>query len=92
MNQSLQSTATIRQRGQLTIPDFIREITDWISPGSVVSVSRTRDDQILISPHTTVRKQTDWKKLRRDIELARSFKGKYKRNLSEFIVKDRENH
>ena len=88
----LSTTAIIRQRGQLTIPDFIREITSWVAPGSVVSISRNKADEIVIKPHTKFENKVDWDKLWRDIQIARSFKGKYKGSLSEFIVKDRQNH
>ena len=31
MNQQFQITSIIRQRGQLTIPDLIRERVDWVT-------------------------------------------------------------
>ena len=92
MLQPVQSTAIVRQRGQLTIPDSIREITDWAQPGSVVSICRNKPDEIVIKPQFKAKKQTDWDKLLRNMQLARSFKGKYKGSLSDFIFEDRKNH
>lgn len=85
-----QATAIVRQRGQLTIPDFIREAVDWIFPGSVVSVSQTKNDEIVIKPHTSYVKTIAWDKLWKNIELARSYQGKYKGSLSRFVIEDRE--
>lgn len=87
----MQTTAIVRQRGQLTIPDFIREVTSWITPGSVVSISRNRADEIVIKPQTS-QKKVDWDRLWNKIQIARSFKGEYKGSLSEFIINDRQNH
>ena len=89
----MQATAIIRQRGQLTIPDFIRQVTSWITPGSVVSVSRNKTDEIVIKPHTVSSTDVDarWRKTWEMIELARSFKGKTG-NLSKFIAEDRLRH
>jgi len=86
-----QVTAIIRQRGQLTIPDFIRETLNWISPGSVVSIVQTANNELVIKPHAE-EKKVDWDKLWRNIQLARSYKGKYKGSLSKFIAEDRYRH
>lgn len=85
-----QATAIIRKRGQLTIPDSIREILNWAMPASVVSISAEKPDEIIIRPHKT-KQQIDWDELWNKIKLSRSFKGK-RGNLSEFIPKDRGRH
>ena len=85
-----QATAIIRERGQLTIPDFIRETLTWATPTSVVTISTEKPDEIVIRPHGT-KQQTDWDELWNKIKLSRSFKGK-RGNLSEFISKDRGRH
>ncbi|OGM27888.1 hypothetical protein A2627_02025 [Candidatus Woesebacteria bacterium RIFCSPHIGHO2_01_FULL_39_28] len=88
----LQTTSIVRDRGQLTIPDLIRSRTDWVSPGSVVTVAQVKADEIVIRPRTT-QKRVDADDLWRRIRLVRSFKGKGKLiSLSEFIMMDRENH
>jgi len=89
MNYQSQIVSVIRQRGQLTIPDSIRENVDWISAGSVVTVAQMKPDTIVIHPYKQA-KVTDWDDLWKKIELARSFKGKYKGSLSKFIQQDRE--
>lgn len=93
MNQQIQATAIVRQRGQLTIPDFIREITDWIRPGSVVSISKADKGEIVIKPNSVTldEKEKSWKETWEKIQLARSFKGKGG-NLSQFIAEDRQRH
>jgi bifunctional DNA-binding transcriptional regulator/antitoxin component of YhaV-PrlF toxin-antitoxin module len=80
----------IRQRGQLTIPDSIRESLSWITPLSAVSISVNKPDEIVIRPHQ-FEQQFDWDKLWEKIKLVRSFKGKGKGSLSQFIAEDRQN-
>ncbi|MBI4066931.1 AbrB/MazE/SpoVT family DNA-binding domain-containing protein [Candidatus Gottesmanbacteria bacterium] len=90
MNNQIQSTSIIRQRGQLTIPDGIREKVSWVAPGSVVTVTQMKPDEIIVRPYSAKKNKVDWDELWRKINLARSYKGKYKGSLSKFIAKDRE--
>lgn len=83
-------TTIIRQRGQLTIPELIRAQCAWAKPDNVVSIHTINNDKIIIEPYHK-RKKIDWKKLRQQIELVRSFKGK-RGNLSKFIIEDRLKH
>lgn len=84
-------TSVIRNRGQLTIPDKIRESYDWISPDSVVTIISDNPNEIIIKPHgSDVKKEIDWDKLWRDIQRVRSYKGKGRGNLSKFIAEDRQ--
>ena len=87
----LQATAIVRDRFQLTIPDLVRVGVDWVTPGSVVTVAQVKADEIVIKPHTAVKK-TNWDKLWKSIHLARSHKGAYQGSLSDFINSDRESH
>ena len=86
----LQIIAIVRGRGQLTIPDSIRSKTDWVGPGSVVTVSRVKTDEIVIKPHLANSGKTDWNRLWKNIYLSRSYTGTYSGSLSEFIASDRE--
>ena len=88
----LQTTAIIRDRGQLTIPDLIRKQANWVWPGSVVTISQIKQGEIVIKPHTSIKNKVDWDQLWKKIELARSFRGNYSGSLSEFIVQDRQSH
>lgn len=91
MNTSYSSTATIRLRGQITIPQEVRKHMKWIDTGSVVHVD-ARPFEIKITPYQEkTKKKVDWNRLWDQIKLVRSFEGK-KGNLSGFIIKDRENH
>lgn len=84
--------ATIRERGQITIPDKIRNDFSWLNIGSVVHVIPLNNQTVVVKPYQEEAKQiADWKKIEDTIALVRSFKGK-RGNLSEFIVNDREAH
>lgn len=86
----VQGTAVIRDRGQLTIPEKIREVLNWSSPNSVVSVTATSKDELIIRPFEG-KKQVDWSMIWLNINLSRSYTGR-KGDLSSFIASDRENH
>ncbi len=84
-------TSVIRNRGQLTIPDKIRESYNWISPNSVVNIISDSNDEIIIKPHgINAKREVDWDKLWGDIQRVRSYKGKGRGNLSKFIAEDRQ--
>lgn len=90
MNGQL-TNVIIRQRGQLTLPDRIREKINWLNPGSVVSIDTTETNKVTLFPYST-RKTVDWDKLWKQMKRVRAFKGRGRGNLSEFIAKDRETH
>lgn len=85
-----QTNVIIRQRGQLTLPDAIREKINWLTPGSVITID-TEANKVVLSPYST-RKTVDWDKLWKQMKRVRAFRGKGRGNLSEFIAKDRETH
>lgn len=87
---NIHTTAVVRDRYQITIPDEIRRTLDWTKPKSVVSISITSDKELVIKPYFG-EKKVDWDKIRAGIKLARSFNGK-QGNLSEFIAEDRQQH
>ena len=87
---NVQGTAIIRERGQLTIPEKIRQVLKWSSPNSVVSLTATSRDELVIRPFEG-KKQTDWSNIWINIDLSRSYVGK-RGNLSGFTASDRENH
>jgi len=79
----------IRGRGQLTIPDKIRETLEWASPNSVVTIISNKPDEIVIKPH---QKKMDWDKIWEGIRKSRAIKGKGSGSLSKFIAEDRYRH
>ena len=85
----MKTVSIIRDRGQLTIPDSIRKIVNWITPMSAVSISVVKPDEIVIKPH---QKQVDWDKIWKGIQKARSIHGKGKISTLEFIQQDRLSH
>ena len=89
----IQSTATIRQRGQLTLPDEIREKIAWLSEGSAVIIATSYSkDEIRVTPYReSDNEKIDWGKIWDQIKLARSFKGE-RGNLAGFIAEDRYRH
>jgi len=92
MNQLIETTGFIRQRGQLTLPDVIRQGAYWVGVNSPVTLVRTKIDEIVIRPYSP-KKTLSWEEFYKKIKKTRAFKGKGKPvSLSEFIVKDRETH
>lgn len=89
----IQSTATVRQRGQLTLPDEIREKIAWLSEGSAVIIATSySQNEIRIIPYQRFnKKEINWGKIWDQIKLARSFKGE-RGNLAGFIAEDRYRH
>lgn len=85
----MKTVSIIRDRGQLTIPDSIRKVITWINPMSAVTISVTRPDEIVITPH---KQQLDWDKIWEGIRKARSIHGKGKISTLEFIQQDRMSH
>lgn len=87
---NIQEIAVIRDRGQLTIPDKIREALKWPSVGSVVSLATTPKNELLIKPFQGKQK-LNWSTIWMNIDLSRSYIGK-RGNLSSFIISDRKSH
>jgi len=85
----MKAVGIIRNRGQLTIPDSIRKVADWITPMSAVSISIIKPDEIVITPH---QKQIDWDKIWKNIRKSRAVKGKGNVNTIEFLKQDRRSH
>jgi len=86
----MKTVSIIRERGQLTIPDSIRKSVPWVNPLSVVTISLSKPDEIVIKPHQN---DLDWDSLWDGLKKARSIKGTQK-SLStvEFLEKDRNSH
>jgi len=84
---NIQGTAIIRDRGQLTIPEKVREALDWAKPFAVVSIT-TSTDEIIIKPYV---EKVDWDQIKKDIRKLRSYKG-VQGSMSEFIAEDRYRH
>lgn len=79
----------IRDRGQLTIPDSIRKIVNWVTPMSAVSISVMKPDEIIIRPHTH---KFDSNKVWENIRKSRSIKARSNLSALEILDKDRQNH
>ncbi len=83
----MKTISIIRDRGQLTIPDSIRQVVNWVTPLSAVSISVIKADEIVIRPHQVkLNKNEIWKKIKN----ARSLHGKLSISTSEFLIKDRQ--
>lgn len=83
-------TAIIRQRGQLTIPDQVRDMLAWLREDSVVGIDIDHEE-VRIKPHSKVTKNINWDGFFSKVQLARSFKGK-RGNLASIVAGDREDH
>lgn len=90
----IQTTATIRDRWQITIPDEIRKIASWAKPRSVVSFRVTANKELVIMPFDLGKeKKVNWDDVWRAIHEARIISAKGKKiSLSQFIIEDRERH
>ena len=86
----MKTVSIIRERGQLTIPDSVRKVVNWITPLSAVTISVIKPDEIVIKPHAKIiDKDQIWENIRK----ARSIKGKGSTtSTAEFLVKDRQSH
>lgn len=90
MDTVLQTTGVLRQRGQLTIPDQIREFLGWLVPNAVVSFTVSKNKTVTLGPHVKdMAHAVDWENIWERIEIADSFRGK-QGNLSQFIIEDRD--
>ncbi len=85
----MKTVSIIRERGQLTIPDSIRRMVNWVTPSSAVSISVIKPDEIVIKPHQS---QINWDKIWENIKKARSISGKGNLSTSEFLRQDRSAH
>ena len=89
---NIQAVGIIRQRGQLTIPDKIREAFDWLTPSSAITITSQKPDEIVIRPVSASKKAVDWDKIWEGIRKSRAIKGKGRGSLSKFIAEDRYRH
>ena len=85
----MKTISIVRDRGQLTIPDSIRKVVSWITPMSAVTISVTKSNEIVITPH---QKKVDWDKIWEGIRKSRSFKGKNAVSAVEVLQRDRRSH
>ena len=88
---NVQGTAIIRNRGQLTIPEKIREEVVWAKPNSVVIILK-RQNELLIRPYEAQQKEVDWDRIWKNLRKIRSFKTENARPASEIIAEDRYRH
>ncbi len=86
----MQSISLIRNRNQLTIPNSIRQIADWIKVDVAVSIEALSRDEIVIKPHRhNNTKDTIWQKIKK----VRSYKAAANSmSAAEFLKKDRHAH
>lgn len=85
----MKTVSIIRERGQLTIPDSIRQLVSWVSPMSAVSITVLKPDEIVIRPHQA---QVNWDEIWEGIKQSRAIHGKGNISASEFLIKDRLSH
>ncbi|MBI2596615.1 hypothetical protein HYW41_00435 [Candidatus Daviesbacteria bacterium] len=85
----MKTVSIVRDRGQLTIPDSIRRVVNWIAPMSAVSISVVKPDEIIIKPH---QQQIDWDQVWENIRKSRASLGKGKISAAEFLEQDRRSH
>lgn len=90
IDMNYQTTATIRQRGQLTIPEDARKFFEWLNMDKIVTIQLS-SEAMTIKPYVkTVSDNTRWKRADELMQIAHSFTGG-KGNGSSLIAQDREN-
>ena len=89
---NIQTVGIIRSRGQLTIPDKIRETFQWLTPSSAVTITSQNLDEIIIRPASASKKAVDWDKIWEGIRKSRAIKGKNPVSALEILQKDRQSH
>jgi len=85
----MKTVVIIRDRGQLTIPDDIRKVVNWVSTSSAVSISVVKPDEIIIKPH---QKYVDWDKIWNNIRRSRAISGKGKLSAAKALERERQSH
>lgn len=85
----MQVVSIIRNRGQLTIPDAIRQVVNWVTPSSAVTISVRKANEIVITPH---QQYVNWEKVWDGIKKSRSIKGSGGVSGAEFLELDRNSH
>lgn len=85
----MKTVSIVRNRGQLTIPDSIRQIVDWVTPMSVVAISVVKPDEIIITP---LQQKINWDRIWENIRRSRAIKGKGHMSAAEFLKEDRNSH
>jgi bifunctional DNA-binding transcriptional regulator/antitoxin component of YhaV-PrlF toxin-antitoxin module len=91
MNQIIETTGFIRNRGQLTLPDLIREKLAWANSGLAITIRVVEPETIIIKPYSPPQKY-NWDKIWKAINSARKIQGKGKGNMAQFISEDRYRH
>lgn len=88
----MMTNVVVRQRGQVTIPDDVRNMVAWLSEGSAVGLEMVEKEMLVLRPHAKINaRKFSWEDVSKKINLARSFKGQ-NGDLSGFIIEDRNNH
>jgi len=86
----MQSISLIRNRNQLTIPQSICQIADWVEVDAAVSLEALSRDEIVIRPHRHKNtKEMIWQKIKK----VRSYKSAAdSMSAVELLEKDRHAH
>ena len=85
----MKTTSIVRDRGQLTIPDSVRESLSWLYPLAAVDITVCDEYTITLSPHAH-RHQSSWDECIQKIELAQTFPSHSSRSASDIINEDRK--
>ncbi|MCA9372080.1 AbrB/MazE/SpoVT family DNA-binding domain-containing protein [Candidatus Woesebacteria bacterium] len=82
-------TAIIRNRGQLTIPDKIREQLDWVETSMPITIAVRGKHEIVLQPVKKVQGKQR-KMLLQTMKKIRKLPSA-KTNLTQFVINDRQN-
>lgn len=85
----MKAVGILRNRGQLTIPDKIRQSVYWLNQNSAIVFTVTNQQKIFIEPHQPLKNLQFIMSL---VKKSRSIHGKSSVSGTEFLQQDRKMH
>lgn len=82
----MKTTSIIRDRGQLTIPDTVRDAVSWLHPLAAIDIFIDNDNQVILTPHA---QRDSWEASIKKFELAQTFTNKSTTSSTDIINQDR---
>ena len=87
----MKTVSVIKVGGQLTIPDSISKLVNWITPHAKVTISIIKPDEIRLKPHNIGINNYNWDAIWTHIKAARKIKGLAGISASKILEVDRHN-
>lgn len=83
-------TVIVRDRGQFTIPESVRQSLSWVRPMSAITITVVGPEEISLRPHKT---SPDWSEIWKMMDKLHSLGGKKGvTSATDFLERDRASH